>query len=488
MKKLILFIATASVAGSVLAGGLVTNTNHSAYMTRMMSRHASTGVDAVYFNPAGLTKLNNGFHFSLNNQVIGQTKTITNDYYFLTKKPTEYIGTVSAPIFPAAYAVYKKDKFAFSLGFNPVGGGGGAEYATGLPSFEMGISELVPGLASQLAPLDAGVTGAGYPDPAFRNVTGYNADIYFKGSSVYFGYQANISYEISDMISVAVGGRYVAAKNTYEGSISNVTITASPSAYTGLASPYTGTPGNYLRDIALTAVGASSATMLNGSAAVLDAMTNIEADVVEEGKGFTPIVSVNITPSDIFNVSLKYEFKTKLNLTTTVNDGKDAGGMFEDGAIKVADMPAMLSMGIGVRPVSKLYIAAGMGYYFDKNNDYDGSTEVNINMIDKNFFEYSVGIEYAISNMIRISGGYSGTQTGVNANYQSDQRYSLNTSTIGGGFGIAVSPKVDLNIGGMYTMYQDGSKTITPETPVPPITETYKTSTWVLGFGADFHF
>jgi hypothetical protein len=488
MKKLLLFVVAATISGSLLAGGLVTNTNHSAYMTRILSRHASTGVDAVYFNPAGLTSLANGFHFSLNNQVIGQTKTITNDYYFLNQHPTEYIGKVSAPIFPGVYAVYKKDKFAFSIGFNPVGGGGGAEYATGLPSFEMGISELVPVLGYMLLPLDQGVVGAGYPDPAFSNVTGYNADIYFKGSSVYFGYQANVSYEISDVLSVAVGGRFVSAKNTYEGSISNVTITASPSSYTGLTTPYTGTPGDYLRAIALTAVGGSSATMLNGSAAVLDGMTNIEADVVETGTGFTPILSVNITPNDKFNVALRYEFKTKLNLTTTVNDGKDAGGMFEDGATKVADMPAMMSLGVGVRPASKLYIAAGMGYYFDNNNDYDGSTDLNIKMTDKNFFEYSVGIEYAISNMIRISGGYSGTMTGVNESYQNDMRYSLNTTTFGGGFGIAVSPKVDINIGAMYTMYKDGSKTITPDIPVPPVNETYDTSTWVVGFGADFHF
>ncbi|TFH49555.1 MAG: hypothetical protein E4G92_01680 [Bacteroidia bacterium] len=488
MKKFLLFVAAATISGSLLAGGLVTNTNHSAYMTRILSRHASTGVDAVDFNPAGLTSLDNGFHFSLNNQVIGQTKTITNDYYFLNQHPTEYIGKVSAPIFPGVYAVYKKDKLAFSLGFNPVGGGGGAEYATGLPSFEMGISQLVPILGIMLLPLDQGVIGAGYPDPAFSSVTGYNADIYFKGSSVYFGYQANISYEISDMISVAVGGRFVSAKNTYEGYISNVTITASPSAYTGLTTPYTGSPGDYLRAIALTAVGGSNATMLNGSAAVLDGMTNVEADVVETGTGFTPILSVNITPNDKFNVALRYEFKTKLNLTTTVNDGKDAGGMFEDGAIKVADMPAMMSLGVGVRPASKLYIAAGMGYYFDNNNDYDGSTDLNIKMTDKNFFEYSVGIEYAISNMIRISGGYSGTMTGVNENYRNDMRYSLNTTTFGGGFGFAVSPKVDINIGAMYTMYQDGSKSLYPGDPLSSIIETYDTSTWVVGFGADFHF
>jgi long-subunit fatty acid transport protein len=488
MKKAFSLIAAAAVSTSMMAGGLVTNTNHSAYMVRILSRQASTGVDATYFNPAGLTKLNDGFHFSLNNQVIGQTKTITNDYYFLTEKPTEYIGNVSAPIFPGVYAVFKRNKVAISFGFNPVGGGGGAEFPTGLPSFEMGISELVPKLATLLAPLDQGVVGGGYPDPGFRNVTAYDADIYFKGTSIYFGYQANLSYELNDMVSVAVGARYVTANNSYQGSISNVKITAAPAAYTGLASPYNDSPGNYLRDIAETAVGASSAALLNGAALLLDSKTNVEADVAEKGTGVTPIISMNITPVKMFNISLKYEFKTMLELTTTVYDNKDGGGMFVDKATKVADMPATASVGLGLHPMKKLYLTAGMNYYFDKNNDYDGSTEMDIQMIDKNFFDYSFGVEYAFSNMVCISAGYAGTQTGVNDAYNSDLRYSLNTSTFGGGFGFSITPMIDVNIGGMYTKYDEGGKTITPTLPVAPIHETYNTETWVLGFGVDLHF
>ncbi len=98
-----------------------------------------------------------------------------------------------------------------------------------------------------------------------------------------------------------------------------------------------------------------------------------------------------------------------------------------------------------------------MNYYFDKSNDYDGSEDLEIDMIDKNFFEYSVGVEYALTQMIKLSAGYSGTQTGVNENYQSDQRYSLNTNTFGGGIGLTLSPMIDINLGGMWTMYQDGS-------------------------------
>src|SRR5665647_160259 len=178
MKKILTVISALVITGSLFAGGLVTNTNHSAYMVRMLSRQASTGVDAVYYNPAGLTKLEDVFHFSLNNQIIGQTKTITNDYYFLTERPTEYIGTVSAPIFPGVYAVYKINKFAFSAGFNPVGGGGGAKYATGLPSFETQISNLVPQLQTQLGALDQGVEQALGVNPDFNNVTAYDGAIF----------------------------------------------------------------------------------------------------------------------------------------------------------------------------------------------------------------------------------------------------------------------------------------------------------------------
>ena len=254
-------------------------------------------------------------------------------------------------------------------------------------------------------------------------------------------------------------------------------------------------PGDYLRTIAAHAYAAAIESVapgtiaaLNGGGAVLDAMTNVEADVIEEGTGFTPIVSINITPIEMLNVAIKYEFKTKLELNTTVNDGKDAGGMFVDGSTKVADMPAQLSVGASLRPIDKLTLAAGANYYFDKNNDYDGSLDLDVAMIDKNFFEYSFGVEYALNKMIRVSAGYSGTQTGVNSAYQSDLRYSLNTSTFAGGFGLTITPMIDVNIGGMYTMYSEGENTVVSSTTSLSATEVYDTKTWVIGVGVDLHF
>src|ERR1035437_1724569 len=207
MRKLLTFVVSLFITGSLLAGGLVTNNNQSAMFTRLQNRNASTDIDAVYFNPAGLTKLGNGFFVSINNQTITQTQKVISSYPFLNGAPKEYVGDVKAPLFPGVYVVYNTGKLSLSAGFNPIGGGGGAEYKTGLSTFEMPISVIPASLSAQGIPTSQ-----------------YSADIYFKGSSAYMGYQGNVGYKISDKISVAVGMRFVSASNKYKGHINSISI------------------------------------------------------------------------------------------------------------------------------------------------------------------------------------------------------------------------------------------------------------------------
>ena len=72
MRKIYTLFLAAGISGQLLAGGIVTNTNQSAQFIRTMSRNASTDIDAVYFNPAGLVRMDDGFHFALHNQTIFQ--------------------------------------------------------------------------------------------------------------------------------------------------------------------------------------------------------------------------------------------------------------------------------------------------------------------------------------------------------------------------------------------------------------------------------
>ena len=542
MRKLLTFVTSLFITGSLLAGGLVTNNNHSAMFTRLQNRNASTGIDAVYFNPAGLTKLGNGLFVSVNNQTITQTQTVNSNYQFLSGTPRKYVGDVSAPIFPGVYVVYNTGKLSFSAGFNPIGGGGGAKYKTGLPSFEMPIADIPPSLSSQ------GIS-----------TTQYSADIYFKGSSVYFGYQANVAYKINDKISVAVGVRLVSASNKYNGYLKNIKINpvypAFGAGFTGgmvLASDFFTAGATTLSTLAAGAsafvaglqpiitAGAGATPLSSGTAVGLSATQigqiqqilgaagltpaqigaisiaaaqgtlnaaapgftskaalmsanaagtkDMTVDASESGTGITPIISANFAPAENLDISVKYEFKTDIDLKTKVKNN-NGGGIFVDGQTVVGDMPAELSIGLDFKPINKLLISASFNQYYDKNVDYDGSTTVNINEIDHNFLEYGLGLEYGLTEKLRISAGWSHTTTGVNQAYQSDQSFSTNTNSIGLGFGYRITPMIDFNLGYQRAYYAQGSKNFDPILAgTKYYFETYDKSTWMIAVGLDFYF
>ena len=84
---------------------------------------------------------------------------------------------------------------------------------------------------------------------------------------------------------------------------------------------------------------------------------------------------------------------------------------------------------------------------------------MNDEVMDNNYFEVGLGLEYGISENFVVSGGYLMGHTGVTEDYQSDLSYSLNSSTFGLGVGINITDNLMLNLGGAYTLYQDGTKT-----------------------------
>jgi len=515
------------LSATMFAGGILHNTNQSAMYTRMPARDATLGIDAVYYNPAGLTKLADGFHVSINNQFIGQTRTVTSDYA-PPLNDGKYIGDVSAPLFPGIYAVYKTGNWAFSAGFNPIGGGGGATYNRGLPSFEYSISDLVPSLASQ-------------------GIKAYRMNAFFEGQSVFFGYQANISYAINDMISVSVGGRYVSAKETYAGYLKDIELqlpddswrradsilfdlsktldgySLGMAAFVSALQPAIdanqggfplpdGLPKQTLQALGLYTEGMTIAEAYGTFGAARDDFSqqsletegkaellgDQDVDAEKTGSGFTPIVSVNIQPNDMLNFSVKYEHTTKLELTNkTASDvitgiDPDTGTpitMFPDGVKSRLDLPAMLSVGALVKPMDALLLSAGFHYFFDKGADWGGREE----LLESNSWELGIAAEYALTESFFLSGGWIMTGVGVTGEYQTDLNYSLPTYN---GWSLGVGwdfmPNIQVNVGGQYVMYQAGDRNFPHDTPVFPepqiITETLEKSNWVIGAGVNFSF
>ena len=474
MRKLTIIFLTLTLACSLFAGGLVTNTNQGAYYVRTLNRNASTGIDAVYFNPAGLTSLDDGLHAYLSNQSIFQTKTVTNDYQYL--KEDEFVGEVTALAFPNIFVAYKMDKLAFSAGFVPIGGGGSAEYDDGLPSFEVQVA----GLKEQFG-------------------TEYRLDTYFKGSSIYYGGQAGISYQINDMISVSVGGRYVYASNNYEGHLKDIQIQTesgwmSPVTYlTGIAQQFNSAAEN-LQPVIDGGAGGYTLPELQSAgqltqeqveqlrsgleqagidpsgmtaAQIQDAYTNLynqtaaqipgleaatsdkEVDATQTGSGITPIFSVFLEPNADLDIALRYEMKTPLELE---NDTKtDDTGMFPDGAKSSDDMPAMLAVGVAWQMSPKLKLETNINYYFAEDVDWDGAEE-HLN----NEYEAGLAVEYALTDAICASGGYLFSTTSATEKYQTDLSYGLDSHTVGVGIGYKLLENLRIDVGALNTFYMEG--------------------------------
>jgi hypothetical protein len=479
-KSFALLLSMLFVSPLLFGGGLVTNTNQSAAWARTLTREASLGVDAVYFNPAGLALLNNGLHLSLSNQTIFQTRTITSGYPLIAGAPKDYEAELVAPIFPSFYAAYKMDKWAFSAGFNIIGGGGTANFESGIPSFESKIASV----GASLSPIDQAIFDAIGVNPGFSNVTGYTIDeMSLSGSSTYMGFQVGATYAINDMISVAIGGRYVSAKNNYEGRSDGITIDA-PAIYGG-----TQPPGNYLRLVAMTpGLPAEVVAGLNANAAALDLVsTDGDLAAIQHGSGFTPIIGLNINLINKLNIALKYEHHTKIEMTNETEI--DDMGMFPDGEKSRADLPGHIAAGAQFKPFDKLTASVGFNYFLDKpayygQTDESGEQIDNEMTIDENTYSFSASLEYKFLGIHGLSAGYSYGSLGVNDSYQSDLSYGNQSNSLGGGVFVDVGEILTINAGVVFVMYDDYIKNFT--SPVP-YAETYKKNTTLFAIGLDIH-
>ncbi len=484
MRKLVCLVFVMFLSAALFGGGVVTNTNQSATYIRMPARAATLEIDGVYYNPAGLVNLSEGLHFSINNQYISQTRTIKSSFAALNSD--EFEGEVLAPIFPNIYAAYKRGKLAYSFGIEPIGGGGSAEFKKGLPSLEKQVAILPSALTDQ------GIT-----------TTKYSLDSAFDGRSLNWGIQMNLSYAVNEMIGLSLGCRYVIAGNSYEGYLKNIMINpqhplnpngmgnmvSAPLFFGELSVAATGAAnsmqpiidgggGGFTLDqlVAAGMISQTEADQLSGglggaydpdmtanevqgayyqTAATMDVYADGTSDkkleVNQTGSGISPIFGVNLNLTECLNIALKYEHKTSITMEndTTVDDV----GMYPDGEESPNDMPGLLTVGVGYRPIEKLYISTGLHYFFDKDAEYRKAD--NDKMIDDNSWEANVGVEYMLTDKILASIGYIKTSIGVSDEYQSDISHVLSSNSIGFGGRYYMNDKLNFDLGFINTIYDD---------------------------------
>jgi len=445
MRKSLMLLGLVLGFAALAHPAIVTNTNQSVFYLRHLARNASTDIDAVYYNPAGLTKLSDGFHLALHNQSIFQEKTVLNEFLLLNNR--EYVGEVTVPVFPTFFAAWKKGGFVVSFGFGPNAGGGSADFKKGLPSFEIPISQ-IPAMISGMAPY-------------YIPTTKYSADIALKGSSIYYGFQVNASYALSESFALAFGMRYISAVNTYEGYLKSIMINPNfaPLGLTGAMIP---------------------ATMFFNAAGLPAYAAQVKdkaVDVEQKGTAFIPIWSLFVTPVEGLHLSFRYENGTNLEVENKTKT--DDTGMFPNGRKTGSDIPAIIALGADYAVTSQLRASLSLSYYLDKDADWDGREQ----FVDKNSYEIGFGLEYALTEKISLSAGYLMTRYGLAAAYQNDMSQTLSADTVGAGLRIKLLSNLDLDLSGFYVGYKDASKTIA-YAPFGSFKETYKRTT--VGFGVGF--
>ncbi|MDR2914655.1 MAG: aromatic hydrocarbon degradation protein [Tannerella sp.] len=457
LKLLLVVILTFYMTPFIYAGGLLTNTNQSAHFIRMIARDASLQIDAAYTNPAGLVKLDDGFHFSFTNQSAFQTRTITSTFApfvgFGGSQTKTFEGTASAPIIPSLQGAYKTGKWVLSGAFAISGGGGKATFNDGLPSFE-----------SLIATLPIAISTMGVP------TNQYSVDAYMRGSSFIYGAQLGGSYAINDLFSAYAGFRLNIVNNHYEGYLKNIKI--NPNGNMMLASDFLNAAGQ---------------------PALAEMTADREIDNKQSGWGISPIIGLNFNYKK-WNVGMKYEFKTSLNLESKTIDGKDGGlPQFKNGVNTPHDIPALFTVGASYQITPKLLASVGYHHFFDSDADMADDKQ---KYIDGGINEYIAGAEYRINRLFLLSAGIQFTKSGVTDDYQKDLSFSLDSYSIGFGGAVNVSKNVVINIGYFWTTYSDWTVEKVNYAPIagsnPPLylpgKDVYSRTNKVFAAGVDFTF
>lgn len=464
MKKLfgICIVSMLIGTGTALAGGILTNTNQSIPFLGNPARNAAIGIDGVYFNPAGVAFMDDGFHLGLGLQNIYQTRSVTtaftpyaygvNNLGHTVKK---YKGEAKVPVMPSIEAAYNINNWSFQFNFGILGGGGKCIFNRGLPSFESTVA-MLPLLSQNLDVLTGqlGMGSLGLP-----KVDGYDMDVFMRGRQYYYGFTLGAARKLNKHWSVYGGLKVLYGTSNYYGYVKNIRAKIGNQMY-----PASQTFKQQAEDAMVAAGKAQAMGDVEGarkaavSAAMLSAFgqttEDVELNCDQEGWGVAPVLGVDFQ-TGAFNFAARYEFKTRMRLHNQAANSPSAENLemlkrFGDGKRVPEDTPAILSLGAQWSVIPQLRLNLGYNHYFDKDGHLYQNHQSKLKH-DTN--EYMFGAEYDVSKVVELRAGAQITRYGFSDDYMEDVSFNVNSHSLGFGVGIHLSDKVKLNVSYFQTNY-----------------------------------
>lgn len=467
MKHLVT-LSLLALSLTATAGGLVTNSNQSASFLRNPARDAVIDIDGVYTNPAGISFLRPGFHLGLTIQHPEQQRNVTTCFQPLAGNVNHlgqacrtFKGQASAPAVPSFQAAYVWKHWTAQASFAFTGGGGKCEFDDGIGSIESMFATL-PLVANQT------FQQMGLP----YRVQGYSLDSYMKGRQYYYGIQLGTSYRLNDHLAFAFGLRALVGSAEYTGYVHDLKLYADAATKTELPE-------------ALAAPVYQQLDPTGGRGRV--DMTTDQTCV-----GFTPVLGIDWRIDSHWNLSAKYEFRTKMNLKNKTKEmnafarAQAALDQFNDQKNRHVrdDMPGTLALGLQYSPIAKLRFNAGFHWYDDKNAVKFADEHKNIKHGTR---EELLGAEWDIIPFVTASIGWQNTLYSLKDAYYKDMSYNCSSNLLGLGVRLHPSKKVSIDLGFMHNFYRQ--KTVnTQMAPGLTKSDTYKRKNDVVAVGVNLDF
>jgi len=261
------------------------------------------------------------------------------------------------------------------------------------------------------------------------------------GESFYLGYTLGGAYEINDMFSVSVGLRYVDAH-----------------------------------------------TEAQGSAVLVSNPVPVAINYEEDGDGWGGIFGLNIAPNEKFNIGMRFETKTNLDLEATVIEDNysllpSLKGI-TNGQERPRDLPGLFAIGVSYWLSPKLRLETNYTQYLNTHADWGGAED-----LVNDGYDLGISLEYHFNDSLLASIGYLRTVLGVDADQMLPENPELDANTVGAGIAYAFNEKfhTNLSIGNTFYGPLSEEESFTLQS-TPPITVEYEKNVFFLALGLEYRF
>lgn len=374
--KISLLALTATLSLNAFGASIDHIQNYSAEYGANPAQQGAINVGStVYFNPAGLMRLENGTYF------VGGVQAAFGDQK-MSANGKDYDTDLFSPI--PNFAIYKKDdNGAFFWTLGGVGGGAALEYENGIP-----LPSAIP------LPL---------PNTYISGIKNVNV----KGSNMYGQMTLGRAFNLTDKWSASFGVRGVYAIRNLEASASyNIVNMSNPTSPTPIK------------------------TNISTS---IDSERTASGIGVQFGLNYAPTEKLNIGFRYDSKVRLNFKTDATYDKSDILANGllNEFYPVYRDGLKTRRDLPAIAALGASYKVTDTWTTFIGGNYYFNESATMDRVGAMNVDY--DNGWEISLGSELWVNEKVAWLVGFNYAETGAPTKSYSATEYAINSTMVGTG-------------------------------------------------------